>query len=142
MPVMNKEKITVILQQAGNILFAYLFGSQVKNKTRFGSDLDIAIYFEREAQLLEIGTLVNELEKAVNCKIDLVSLNDLYQKNPKLAYSVIAEGDLLFCNDQKLLNHYKKSVYLKYLDFKPVIDLFTSKLNERISKKRFAVITK
>jgi hypothetical protein len=30
--------------------------------------------------------------------------------------------------------------YLKYLDFKPIIDLFTGKLNERISNKKFAVI--
>ena len=138
----NKKKITEVLRQTENIFFAYLFGSQANNKTRFGSDLDVAVYFKDEPTLLDIGQLVNELEKDAGCNVDLVLLNGLYEKNPKLAYSIIAEGNLLLCNDQELLNHYKKNVYLKYLDFKPVIDLFTTKLNERITNKKFAVTEK
>jgi len=41
----NKEKIEGALQNCGNIQFAYLVGSLAKNKARFGSDLDIAVYF-------------------------------------------------------------------------------------------------
>jgi predicted nucleotidyltransferase len=136
----NKQKITKILKQTQYVQFAYFFGSRVKNKTRFGSDLDIALYFDKEPELLNIGELVIELEKTVDCNVDLVLLNNLYEKNPKLAYSVIAEGILLFSIDDKLLSLYKKMTYLKYLDFKPIIDLFTGKLNERISNKKFAVI--
>jgi predicted nucleotidyltransferase len=142
MSILNKEKIIEILQQTQNIRFAYLFGSRIKNKIRFGSDLDIAIYFDQEPQLLEIGSLVNELEETAGCRVDLVKLNKLYEINPKLAYSVIGEGIILLCNDEKLLIEYKKNVFLRYMDFKPVIDLFTKKLNERISNNNFAVIGK
>jgi len=138
----NKEKISGILKQTQNILFAYLFGSHAKNKSRFGSDLDIALYFKHELQLLEIGKIVNELENTCEFKIDLVSLNNLFDKNPALAYSVISEGALLFCNDEKLLTHYKRMTFLNYLDFKPVIDLFDKKLKERIDDKKFAVVEK
>jgi predicted nucleotidyltransferase len=138
----NKEEIIPVLTGTRNIRFAYLFGSVARQKERFGSDLDLAVYFEKEPQLLDIGKLINELENVTNCKIDLISLNDLYKKNPGLAFSVIEDGILLFCNDEKLLIHFKKKVFLHYLDFKPVIDLFNKKLNERIQNKKFAVIEK
>jgi hypothetical protein len=134
----NKGKIAAVLKQIENIQFAYLFGSQAKNKARFGSDLDIAIFFEHEPQLLEIGMLVNQMEEASNCNVDLISLNDLDEKNPKLAFAVVAEGLLLFCNNERLLTEFKKSVFIKYLDFKPIIDLFEKKLHERISNNKFA----
>jgi predicted nucleotidyltransferase len=54
---LEKDKINKILIQKENIRFAYLFGSQVKNQTRFGSDLDIALYFEKEPDLVDIGAL-------------------------------------------------------------------------------------
>ena len=136
---MNIERITNILMLNENIRFAYIFGSQVKNQRRFGSDLDIAVYFEKEPELDDIGTLAPELEEAAGCKVDLISLKDLYKENPKLAYSVIAEGILLYTTDKKLHTKFKKMVFLYYLDFKPVIDLFTEKLYKRLADGKFAV---
>jgi uncharacterized protein len=138
----KKKEIVQVLKRTNNILFAYVFGSKAKNKTRLGSDLDIAVFFKEEPELLEIGKIVCELESETKNNIDLISLNNLYRKNPKLAYSVVAEGILLFCNNKNLLAQYKKNVFLYYLDFKPVIDLFTRKLDERILKKKFAVVEK
>lgn len=137
---LNKEKIAELLKSDQNIKFAYIFGSFAKEKNRFGSDLDIAVLFEQEPDLLSIGHLIAQLEEVIDFNVDLVSLNNLFNKNPKLAYTVIADGILLFCTDHKLLSQYKKITYLKYLDFKPMIDLFTSKLNERVSNKKFAVV--
>lgn len=111
-----------------------------KGKNSFASDLDIAVFFEHEPDLLSIGELIVELEEVVDLKVDLVSLKNLFYKNPQLAYSIIADGILLFSSNQKLLSHYKKKTYLCYLDFKPVIKFFTAKLNDRISNKKFAVV--
>lgn len=138
----NKKKIAELLRSTQNIKFAYIFGSFAKDESRLGSDLDIAVFFEKEPNLLSIGQLIVNLEEIVDVNVDLVSLNNLFEKNPKLAYSVIADGILLFCADYKFLSQYKTITYLKYLDFKPVIDLFASKLNDRISNKKFAVIEK
>jgi len=134
------EEITKILKSDQNIKLAYLFGSFAKGKNRFGSDLDIAVSFKQEPDLLSIGQLVVSLEEAYNYKVDLVSLNNLFDINPKLAYFIVKDGILLFCNDYKFLSNYKKEAYLKYLDFKPIIDLFTLKLKKRISNKKFAVV--
>lgn len=134
-----KERISDILMRYENISFAYIFGSQVKNQTRFGSDLDIGVYFVKEPELLDIGVLVTELEDAAECKVDLISLKGLYRENPRLAYSVIADGLLLFTKDKMLSTQYKEMVFLYYLDFKPVIDLFAEKLYKRLADRKFAV---
>lgn len=136
----NTQKIAETLKQMPNIQFAYAFGSRIKGKPRFGSDLDIALYFDKEPELLEIGMIVNELEKVSGCQVDLVKLNGLHKKNPKLAHNVIDEGILLFSRNEKELIGFKKSAILWYLDFKPVIDLFERKLKERIANRKFGKV--
>lgn len=130
------------LENQSNIVFAFMFGSRTKRKERFGSDLDIAVYFKEEPPLLDIGKLVNELEEASGYKVDLISLNDIHKKNPRLAFSVLAEGMLLFSNNEKVLNEFRKKVYLEYFDFLPVINLFNIKLKDRVNNKKFAVVEK
>lgn len=142
MEIQNISEIETSLNKDGNILFAYLFGSKVKNNSRFGSDLDVAVYFKSEPEILEIGALVLELEKITNCKIDLVALNNLDKLNPKLAYSIISEGIVVFLKNKERFNQFKESVILKYLDFKPVDNLFNKNFNYRLKTNKFAVIHK
>jgi len=99
-----------ILKKNSDILFAYIFGSKIK-KGRFGSDLDIAVYFNDEPEILEIGALVLKLEEAVNCKVDLVSLNNLDKLNPKLAYSIISEGIIAYVKHKELFINLKNRLY-------------------------------
>jgi len=135
-------EIETILKKDSNIIFAYLFGSKVKRSSRFGSDLDIAVYFQDEPEILEIGALVLTLEEAVNCKVDLVSLNTLDKLNPKLAYSIISEGIIAYVKHKELFNQFKESVILNYLDFKPIDELFNKNFNSRLVNHKFAVIEK
>jgi len=130
-----------ILKKNSDILFAYIFGSKIK-KGRFGSDLDIAVYFNDEPEILEIGALVLKLEEAVNCKVDLVSLNNLDKMNPTLAYSIISEGIIAYVKHKELFNQFKESVILNYLDFKPIDELFNKNFNNRLVNHKFAVIEK
>lgn len=136
---MDNNFISDIIKENKNISFAYLFGSRVKNKVRFGSDLDIAIFFESEPTLDEIGKLCCELETASNCEIDLIKLNDLYDTNPELAYNIIKDGILIFHRNINIVNDFKKNAILRYLDFKPLRDKFHNLFLERLSKNKFAL---
>lgn len=136
------SEIETSLKNNSNILFAYLFGSKVKKNSRFGSDLDIAVFFSNEPEILEIGALVIKLEEITNCRVDLVSLNNLDKLNPKLAYSIISEGIVLCLKNKTLFNQFKESVVLKYLDFKTVDELFNKSFNHRLVNHKFAVIDK
>lgn len=143
---MNKIKIhnsfKSILEKDDNVIFALLFGSMARNDMHYGSDIDIAIYFNDSQTLYAIGNLCLNLEEAVNYKTDLVELNKLDKTNPVLAYSIVSEGIIIINKDIKIFNGYKKSVLLQYLDFKPTNDLINSGFNNRLSNNRFAVFEK
>jgi predicted nucleotidyltransferase len=131
------ERIKTYLSSREEITFAYLFGSQVSGKTRFGSDLDIAVWFAHEPSLNTLGNLVGDLEDLTGERIDLVELNGLPQKKPKLAYNVVSKGVLLFTKDEKLHVAFKTKTFLHYLDFKPVIEMTEAAMMKRIKNGTF-----
>ena len=143
---MDKVKITKniksIFEDNNNIVFAFLFGSIARNKMHYGSDIDIAIYFKNKPALYEIGNLNLKIEEAVNHKIDLVELNYLDKNDPVMAYNILSEGIEIINSDIKIFNEFKKSVLLKYLDFKPTNDLINASFNNRLSNHQFAVFEK
>ena len=137
-----RNKIISILIKQANIKFAYIFGSTLNDKTRYGSDLDIAIYFDNEPDLLTIGELVINLEKETERKIDLIKLNNLDKSNPCLAFSVVSKGIVFYSVDDTTFKEFKRSVLLHYLDFKYIRDMFDVAFNKRLSTNKFAVFDK
>ncbi|NLH61200.1 MAG: nucleotidyltransferase domain-containing protein [Ignavibacteriales bacterium] len=132
LPNLIKNKIS----KNKNIAFAILFGSHATGKVRFGSDLDIAIYFKTEPELLEIGDLVNQLQEITEDKIDLVKLNGLYLSRPGLAYNIIKDGIIVYNEDSKMLAEYKRKVLLEYLNFKPIADMFHNRYLQRLTANK------
>lgn len=134
--------ITPVLENNENIIFAYLFGSVPKGNARYGSDLDIAIYFKTEPTLSEIGKLTLQLEESSDYKIDLVQLNQLDAINPVLAYTIMSEGKIAINKDPDLLIEFKTSAILKYLDFKTTNDSINKSFSYRLSNNNYAVFEK
>jgi len=132
------NNIVNVLTENDKIAFVILFGSQIKNKTRFGSDLDIAIYFKSEPSIFELGDLYNKLDKVISIRIDLVKLNNLYNKNPGLAFNIMNEGKLILNNDTQQYKDYKRRVILRYMDVKPMLDKIHSEFLERLINNNFA----
>jgi len=132
------NNIVNVLTENDKIAFVILFGSQIKNKTRFGSDLDIAIYFKSEPSIFELGDLYNKLDKIISIRIDLVKLNNLYNKNPELAFNIMNEGKLILNNDTQQYKDYKRRVILRYMDVKPMLDKIHSEFLERLINNNFA----
>jgi uncharacterized protein len=137
-----QNSIKSILELDNNVVFAFLFGSTARNDVHYGSDIDIAIYFNEDQTLQAIGNLNLILEEAVNYKTDLVELNNLDKNNPILAYSIVSEGIIIINKDTNLFNRYKRSVLLHYLDFKPTNDLINANFKNRLSNNMFAVFEK
>jgi len=55
-----QNSLASVLNKQNNILFACLFGSETKKKIRYGSDTDIAVYFDNNPTILELGELVSK----------------------------------------------------------------------------------
>lgn len=134
--------IKPVLESNNNIVFAYLFGSVSNGNVRYGSDLDIAVYFNTEPTLDEIGKLALQLEELSDYKIDLVQLNGLDSVNHVLAFTIINEGRIVFSRDTDLLIKFKTSAILKYLDFKTTNDSINRSFSYRLSNNSYAVFEK
>jgi predicted nucleotidyltransferase len=137
-----KNSLNSIFESDINVVFALLFGSMAKNNMRYGSDIDIAIYFKAAPTLYEIGNLNRKIEEVVNYKADLIELNNLDKNNPVLAYAVIRDGILIFNEDESIFTEFKKSVLMRYLDFKPTNDIINEAFNKRLANNQFAVFDK
>lgn len=131
------NKIRSSLQNIDYIEFAFTFGSFISGKSNSLSDVDIAIYLNKKIDLLEIGGIVSDLEKITREKIDLVELNNLYLKNPLLAYEIITKSELLFCKNENSLIGFKTKTYLNYLDTEKLRDTVNKDFYRRISTKKY-----
>jgi len=65
-----------------------VFGSIVRGKMDEESDIDILIEFEGRKSLLDLAHLKNELEDAVNRRVDLLTYKSLH---PRLKDRILAE---------------------------------------------------
>jgi hypothetical protein len=136
------KRISGLLGQRNEVVFAYVFGSKLNGKTRYGSDLDIGVYFNDSPDLLTVGELVIKLEEITEQKIDLVKLNDLDKINPSLSYSVLDTGILICNNNENILQEFKRSVILNFLDFDYARNLFDKAFKNRLLNNSFAVFDK
>jgi predicted nucleotidyltransferase len=130
--VVDIDKISDMLKEDENILFALVFGSGAKGEMTVLSDIDIGIYTKDEMDLLEMGRLLSRLEKVVRRKVDLVILNDLYKKRPGFSFKVISSARLLFVRDRSIFVNFKKNVFLYYMDARPLIEMVRKSVKRRI----------
>ena len=66
-----KQKITPILDQYG-VKKASVFGSVARGESRPDSDVDILVEFEKTPSLVEFIKMENDLQEALNKKVDIV----------------------------------------------------------------------
>lgn len=134
---MNLKALKEFFENYPNILFVLIFGSYARDRKTPFSDLDLAIYFSSEPELLEIGGLIAKLEKITSVEVDVLILNKLYEKNPALAYEVITTGKLIFCKDEEAYIRYKEYTFLYYFDHLPLFERVRRDLKKRIKEGRF-----
>lgn len=63
------------LERDRNVRFALIFGSLARGRERTGSDLDLAVYFDRPPVGLDYLDLLSELSDLTGREVDLVVLN-------------------------------------------------------------------
>ena len=128
------DKIRSVLFDEDFIVFSILFGSYARGKIFNLSDVDVAIYTNRKLELLEYGYIISELEAELQKEVDLIVLNDLFKKNPSLAFEIMKEGKLIFCKDKEKYLEYKKRTFLYYMDTEYLRRMVHESIIDKISK--------
>ena len=131
------ETASRCLLQFDFIESAVLFGSFAEGKENEMSDIDVGIVAMKDLSLIEIGLVASRMEIAFKRRTDIVILNDLYRKNPILAYEILSKGKLLFCRNQERLIELKTNTILFFIDTAPLRDAVNKGLRERMKSRRF-----
>lgn len=121
-----------ILLADEKIIFAYIFGSYVNGKLRADSDIDIAIYLEKEIEPEAYLEMKMNLTDACKSEVDLVILNEA---TPLLKYQIYKNNILLFTRDKTMESNYKVKTLFEYNDMKKYLDLSYDRMIERLKKK-------
>ena len=113
--------------------FALLFGSYANGTHKALSDIDIGIHTRRAVPLLEQGRIISDLEDALERKIDLVLLNDLYKNDAKLSFAIVDNHRLICCSHQDAYVDFKSHTYAYYFDQQPMYAMFDKAFDARMA---------
>ncbi len=111
-----------------DIVALYSFGSLAQNALKPLSDLDFGILIPSrmgkkecfDKQLKLVGLFTESLKTE---EIDLVFMNHVASN---IAFQIVKSGNLLLCNDRRLLIDFREQLVMSYLDFKFVRNEFDS----------------
>ncbi len=118
-----KQKIKIFFKKDRDILFAYLFGSQVAGKTNFESDVDIAVYLDekRVEDLFEKRLfLIGKLEGIFKKQTEVVVLNEI--KSIFFKFVIIKEGKIIFEREHSKRVDFELEIMEDYYDYQPFLD--------------------
>ena len=129
-----QEKVREVLVSRAEVRFAYLFGSRVEEVSRPESDLDLAIYLDKE-RIQKLDPLFEtrlalEIEKAIDetFEVDVLVLN---RAPLTLKYQATDKGELIYYRDEAEARDYEALIRKKYFDFSPM----RKEYNEERSKR-------
>ncbi|MCF2138152.1 MAG: nucleotidyltransferase domain-containing protein [Candidatus Thorarchaeota archaeon] len=125
---MNIEAITEALKRADHVIFVYIFESVARGQTHPLSDLDIAVFLDKY-NVDEFLEILNNNADIVECKVDLVVLNDA---SPLLRHRVVSEGILLFSKNKELTIQFYTDALIEGLDFKESYELYKQEVREHL----------
>ncbi len=117
--------------------FVLLFGSFSNHSDTPLSDVDIALY-KKDLPLKRLGYDNAMLESLLNKKVDTLSLYNLPNIDPLLAFNILDNHTIINIKNEDSYITFKTQAQLSYLEHKPLIDLNIQDLKERINNESFA----
>jgi hypothetical protein len=128
-----KETIKRVLTHHPEVLIAYLYGSRVKGYSTPESDVDLGILIEENYNTFPLypEQLSGEIMKETGYSMD-VDIRILNHRNSRFVYTVIKEGELIYCRDEKRRVEFETEATRKYLDFKHIHEEYDAMRRQRL----------
>lgn len=122
-----KDKILDVFKDSTRVKLAYLFGSRVDGVTGPLSDYDFAVLMDKKSYgSTAYALLVTALSQTM--QVDRVDVVLLEQAPIELAYSIIAQGEVLYEHDIATRVEYESGIMGLYGDYLPVLRKLRSDL--------------
>jgi len=127
-----KHKIRPIFEKDRDVLFGYIFGSQVTGKTDFESDVDIAVFLDEKRvkdMFKKRLSLIGKLEGVLKKTTEVVVLNEI--KSIFFKFVIIKEGRVVFERDHSQRVDFELKTMQDYYDYEPFLDAYNKAYLER-----------
>ena len=133
------DRLREVLAARPEILEAYLFGSRARGEARADSDLDVAVYVDRERLPpspygYAAGLLTDLMAELGFDRIDIVVLNDA---PPLLYHRVLRDGERLLSRDLAATTTREGYALSRYCDYLPYLQKIDRELDRRLADGRF-----
>ncbi|NLG83051.1 MAG: nucleotidyltransferase domain-containing protein [Firmicutes bacterium] len=106
-------KLVEYFASRNDIAFAFLFGSQAKDKATGRSDVDVAVYFSPAYDLATVNGITGDLETLLQKNVDLIVLNEA---NASVAWAAL-RGIPLVIRDRAFYLQYMLDISREAEDF-------------------------
>ena len=107
----------VLIPESG-VRLALIYGSYATGKMRMGSDVDIAVLFDRPLDVGRRLALVEQLESALSLTIDLA---DLYAMSGTILRQILCKGQVLVKNDPVAMETLIRRMIYNQADMMPIV---------------------
>jgi predicted nucleotidyltransferase len=122
---LNIQPISEIIAQAKEVLraepglrLAMLYGSAATGKMRAGSDVDIALLFDRPLDAEQKMKLISHLESQLQRDVDLV---DLFTLNGTILKQILCKGQVLIQTKPEALPELIRRMIYNQADMMPYV---------------------
>jgi predicted nucleotidyltransferase len=108
----------------GDVLAAYVFGSEARGEARPGSDVDVGVLLGRRPPatlLAQPYALADELQGVLGRRVDVVVLDTA---PPDLLHRVLRDGILVLDRDRTARIRFEVAARNAYFDLKPFLDRY------------------
>ena len=119
-----QKKLASIFRTHPSALFAYLYGSYAKGEEGPLSDIDIAVFFDKQLARAKRDKAKDAAEYDIidafpKQKIDLIDLNDFDSLTPLLEREIVYDGILVYSKDEAARAHFESVAIGEWLDWEP-----------------------
>ena len=110
-----EDRLSAALNKNRDIIFAYLFGSRASGRANKFSDIDVAVFLNRDSDGKKRLDILGDVIDAVKCdRVDLVILNSAPLP---LKGRAIKSGQLLVDKDPFARHTFESNTTRSYIDF-------------------------
>ena len=107
----DKNIIVEYLKDKLKPRFIYLFGSFAKGEGRQDSDIDLAIYMDKEISAYDLFIISNKRSFEVKRDVQIVDLRDI---DTVFAAQIVGNREELYCEDEALKANYNIRAFKDY----------------------------
>lgn len=107
----DKDVIVEFLIDKLKPKFIYLFGSFAKGEGREDSDIDVAIYTDKQISSYQLFTIANQLSFKVKRDLQIIDLKDI---DTVFASQIVGNREELYCEDEISKDNYNIRVFKDY----------------------------